>query len=71
VVKAIRVALKVGAKDLKVEHFTVAYRAFTGCSDGANPFVAPGFKDVVVDKYVTRLLETQKAEASGTKKVGN
>ena len=70
VVKAIRVALKAGAEDLKVEHFAAAYRGFAGCNDGANPFVVPSFKEVVVDKYVTRLLDTQKAEASGATKVG-
>lgn len=65
VIKAIRVALKAGSEELKLEHFAVAYRSFTGCDAGTNPFLAPGdFTLVEVDKYVTRLLETDKSKAS-------
>lgn len=70
VVKAIRVALKAGTGELKVEHFGTAYRAFAGCPDTANPFLAPGdFTQIEVDKYLTRLLEHQKS-GSGAKATG-
>lgn len=68
-IKAIRAALKAGSTSLQIKHFASAYKTFTGCDDGANPFLVEGdFTKVVVDKYVTRLLETQKAEAVGSKK---
>lgn len=70
VVKAIRVALKAGSAELKLEHFATAYRAFAGCPDKANPFRVSGdFTQVEVDKYLTRLLEHQKA-GSGAKATG-
>jgi hypothetical protein len=70
VVKAIRTALRAGSRSLELAHFAAAYKVFTGCEDRANPFVVPSdFTQVEVDKYVTRLLEAQKADASGTRKV--
>lgn len=59
VVKAIRVALKDGHASLELAHFATAYRVFTGCTDNANPFVAANFREIEVDKYVTRLLESR------------
>ena len=72
VIKAIRVALKAGATSLEPAHFAAAYKVFTGCLDGANPFLVPGdFTEIEVDKYVTRLLDDEKskggAKAKGAK----
>jgi hypothetical protein len=65
VVKAIRVALKSGATELRIEHFASAYKTFSGCTDSLNPFLATtDFLAIDVDKYVTRLLEDGKAESS-------
>lgn len=70
VVKAIRVALNAGAGSLQVAHFASAYRIFTGCHDTANPFLVPSdFKEVVVDQYLTRLLQDAKSR-SGPKAKG-
>ena len=34
------------ATTLGIEHFKLAYRARTGCSDAANPFVVPNWRKV-------------------------
>ena len=69
VVKAIRVALKAGSQSLEPAHFASAYKVFTGCQDNANPFIAPGdFTQIEVDKYVTRLLEDERAKVGSQKK---
>jgi hypothetical protein len=73
VIRAIRVALKEGAQQLKIEHLGQAYRIFTGWHGDTNPFLAPGdFTLIEVDKHVTRLLEHEKskvgAKAKGAQK---
>lgn len=71
VVRAIRAALKAGSSSLELVHFATAYKVFTGCPDGMNPFVAPGdFTAIEVDKYVTRLLEDEKSKVGAQKKGG-
>jgi len=68
VIKAIRVALKAGSRDLTAGHFGTAYRAFAGCTDDENPFlVASGYTDLKVDQHLTRLLESRRASNAGTK----
>ncbi|QMV01815.1 AAA family ATPase [Devosia sp. D6-9] len=71
VIKGIRVALKEQATSLSIEHLATAYKAFTGCQASANPFlVRENFSSIEVDKYLTRLLESGKAEAGAKAKGG-
>jgi len=68
VIKAIRVALSDGSKDLTADHFAKAYRTFSGCPDNENPFLVPkDYLELKVDQHLTRLLESGKERAGGPK----